>query len=122
MSVDLEEVYHYEVVEFNSVNFPCTMAIIDTTSCSYTINANVQNADIHIESKKEISVEFGWVCGTDIGLPVLYASDGALITIDGQYLIVQKREFLIVRPSIPMWITDDGLDYRVLSNTDWAVE
>ena len=33
----------------------------------------------------------GLVCGVDLGLPVLYASDGVLITIDGQYLIVQKE-------------------------------
>ena len=33
----------------------------------------------------------GLVCGVDLGLPVLYASDGVLITIDGQYLIVQRE-------------------------------
>lgn len=38
------------------------------------------------------SLNYGIVCGVDLGLPVLYASDGVLITIDGQYLIVQKEE------------------------------
>ena len=36
-------------------------------------------------------VTIGLVCGVDIGMNVLYASDGALITIDGKYLIVQKE-------------------------------
>ena len=39
----------------------------------------------------DTSVTCGLVCGVDIGLPVLYASDGVLITIDGQYLIVQRE-------------------------------
>ena len=36
-------------------------------------------------------ITIGLVCGIDIGMNVLYASDDALITIDGKYLIVQKQ-------------------------------
>lgn len=72
----------------------CPSMLVDLKECetggSCLISANVQNANIIIESGQNMSVSFGWVCGVDIGLPVLYASDGALITIDGQYLIVQK--------------------------------
>ena len=47
------------------------------------------NIEIDI-SENTIDVACGLVCGSSVGLPVLYASDGVLITIDGQYLIVRK--------------------------------
>ena len=38
----------------------------------------------------DLTVRVGLVCGTNIGLGFLYASDGLLITIDGGKLIVQQ--------------------------------
>lgn len=49
------------------------------------------NSQIDIENKNDIQVSCGLVCGVDIGANVLYSSDGVLITIDGEYLIVQRE-------------------------------
>lgn len=45
---------------------------------------------LDVYAKRTGSMNIGFICTTDAGLPVLYASDGALITIDGKYLIVRK--------------------------------
>lgn len=49
-----------------------------------------KHLDMDVLVKRTGSMNIGFICTTDVGLPVLYASDGALITIDGKYLIVQK--------------------------------
>lgn len=57
------------------------------------LNINNVNTYPNIEidiSENTIDVVCGLVCGSSVGLPVLYASDGVLITIEGQYLIVQR--------------------------------
>ena len=40
---------------------------------------------------KPLNVTFGIVCSVAQGFAVLYASDGALITIEGNYLIVKDE-------------------------------
>ena len=55
------------------------------------INNIKHNTKIETKHKNDTQISYGLVCGTDIGANVLYASDGALITIDGEYLIVQKE-------------------------------
>lgn len=59
---------------------------------------NIHSENVSIPSfvdtcpvKSDTKVTVGLVCGVDIGMNVLYASDDALITIDGKYLIVQKQ-------------------------------
>ena len=58
------------------------------------MNVNTHDKGSHLTLNTRVNdtmnVTFGFICGTNIGLPVLYASDGALITIDGEYLMVQK--------------------------------
>lgn len=55
------------------------------------LTAGHEVGDISASARKyETTINTGLVCGRDIGLPVLYASDGVLITIDGKYLIVRK--------------------------------
>lgn len=49
-----------------------------------------KHLDMDVLVKRTGSMNIGFICTTDVGLPVLYASDGALITIDGKYLIVRK--------------------------------
>ena len=39
--------------------------------------------------RKQTEVTVGFVCVSDLGRGVLHASDGALITYDGKYLIVE---------------------------------
>lgn len=51
---------------------------------------NNTDTTITINPVKETYISCGLVCSPGIGLPVLYASDGVLITIEGQYLIVQR--------------------------------
>ena len=58
------------------------------------MDVNTYDKDSHLSLDTRVmdtmKVSFGFICGTNIGLPVLYASDGVLITIDGEYLMVQK--------------------------------
>lgn len=88
---------------FNTVTHGC-MTVGTASQFDGKINATVVNAaDIHAEGalvppfveaypkKSDTTVVIGLVCGVDIGMNVLYASDDALITIDGKYLIVQKE-------------------------------
>lgn len=39
--------------------------------------------------QKGIMIDIGFVCGSGLGRGILHASDGALITYDGKYLIVE---------------------------------
>ena len=56
------------------------------------LNVDIENVFPTIDiSCNYINVSCGLVCDSSMGLPVLYASDGVLITINGQYLIVQKE-------------------------------
>lgn len=48
-----------------------------------------KTADVICGHPNRMEVTIGFVCGTDIGAAILHASDGALITLDGQYLIVE---------------------------------
>lgn len=78
---------------------------VDTTCCN-DIDVDVLSKNSRINTinlmyplgKAEVSrvdsnmkVSFGIVCGTYLGYDVLYASDGALITINGKYLMVKKK-------------------------------
>ena len=66
--------------------------ITDYSQISLNISDINTSPDIKIEDfGNGIDVSCGLVCGPSVGLPVLYASDGVLITINGQYLIVQKE-------------------------------
>lgn len=81
-------------------------ADIDCICCN-DINVDVSNKNsnmsalalMHPTGKAEasrvsgnISVSFGIVCSTYLGYDILYASDGALITINGKYLMVKKKK------------------------------
>ena len=65
------------------IDLSCSVGCMD-------IAENSPHLSMGIDVKPTGFIEIGFVCGTDIGFPVLYASDGALITIDGKYLIVRK--------------------------------
>lgn len=88
---------------FNTVTHGC-MTVGTASQFNGELDVIAVNAaDIHAEGafvppsvevyskKSDTTVIVGLVCGVDIGMNVLYASDDALITIDGKYLIVQKQ-------------------------------
>ena len=70
---------HYSEVDVKPISYPIDIQIDDISS----------SIEIDISHVSSTSISCGIVCGAGIGLPVLYASDGVLITIDGKFLIVQ---------------------------------
>lgn len=89
-------------VDTSCINDGSSIEVIGNDSgiiiCDNTSDAELEVHDALTEADVEAvycntdsSITCGLVCGVDIGLPVLYASDGVLITIDGQYLIVQRE-------------------------------
>lgn len=89
-------------VDTSCINDGSSIEVIGSDSgiiiCDDTSDAEVSAYNALTEANVDViycdtntSITCGLVCGVDIGLPVLYASDGVLITIDRQYLIVQRE-------------------------------
>lgn len=52
----------------------------------------VTNGKADVRWKLQMAtITYGFMCGVNLGAAVLCGSDGALITIDGKYLIVRQR-------------------------------
>ena len=64
------------------------ISVKNTGSMNIKEESEHLNMDVNVKPIGRMSM--GFICSTDVGMPVLYASDGALITIDGQYLIVRR--------------------------------
>ena len=56
----------------------------------FTAEAQPLTADIECVCQNHIDVTVALICGTGIGAAILCGSDGALITLDGKYLIVEQ--------------------------------
>lgn len=68
---------------------------VDYCNRNKNLNVNTILVDLGkvtaVNANKELNVTFGIVCSVVEGFAVLYASDGALITIDNNYLIVEDE-------------------------------
>lgn len=66
-------------------------SVIPNTTGSLDIDDESSHMDFEIHRVgNTFTMTLGLVCGTNIGMPILYASDGKLITIDGKYLLVRR--------------------------------
>lgn len=69
----------------------CNIDLDDITQCDYNIDDYTQDVSIGIEAAEDASITLEWVCGLGFSLRILCGSDDALITIDGDYLIVKYK-------------------------------
>ena len=93
VNVEFRRVCNDLEVEVENKNSSVSVSAENVNGIVVSTRALYPIGRVETENKnKELNVTFGIVCSIPSGFTVLYASDGALITIDNKYLIVQNEE------------------------------
>ena len=93
VNVEFRRICNDLEVEVENKNTPLSVSTENVNGIVVSTQSLYPIGHVEVENKnKELNVTFGIVCSMPSGFTILYAYDGALITIDNNYLIVQNEK------------------------------